>query len=89
MVNKAHRNVSPHKGNGFGPWGRPSASGETGTSKRASKVPLGNKSNSPQLGISIGATLVGLRVSQLKMDMPLIFTTSKQQNVRGWLMKME
>ena len=32
---------------------------------------------------------MGLHVGQLKMDMPLVFTASRQQNVRGWLAKME
>ena len=32
---------------------------------------------------------MGLYIGQLKMDMPLVFTASRQQNVQGWLTKME
>ena len=59
------------------------------TSKGASKVPLDGRLDSPKPGISVGAVPAGLRVGQLKMDMPLVFTTSRQQNVRDWLTKME
>ena len=45
--------------------------------------------DSPKLGVSMGAAPAGLRVSQLKMDMLPIFNASRQQNVRGWLTKME
>ena len=52
-------------------------------------MPLGDKPDSPELGISMAAAPAGLRVGQLKMDMPLVFTASRQQNVRGGLIKME
>ena len=41
-ISDGHRDVSPPKVTGFGPLGRPSTFGETGTSKRAGKVPLGD-----------------------------------------------
>ena len=50
---------------------------------------MGNRPNSPESGVSVGVTPAALRVGQLKMDMPLVFTASRQQNVRGWLTKME
>ena len=70
-------------------FGGPNTSGDASTSKTAGKVPLLNRPDSPDLGVSVGAAPAGLRVGQLKMDMPPVFTASRQQNVRGWLMKME
>ena len=64
-------------------------SDDANTSKQAGKIPLGDRPDSPESGINVGAAPVGLRVGQLKMDMPPIFTASRQQNVRGLLMKME
>ena len=58
-------------------------SSNASTSKQA--VPLGNRSDSPDSGINVGAAPVGLCVGQLKMDMLPVFTASRQQNVRGWL----
>ena len=89
LICEGHRNVSPPKFTTFGTLGKPSTFGDIGTSKRARKVPLGHRPDSPESCISTRAALVGLHVGQLKMDMPPIFTTSEQQNVRGWLMKME
>ena len=43
MVSEGHCNVSPPKATGFGTLGRANMFGETGTSKRAGKVPLGDK----------------------------------------------
>ena len=70
-------------------FGGPNTFGDASTSKQAGKIPLGNRPDSPKSGISVGAAPAGLRVGQLKMDMPPVFTASRQQNVRGWLTKME
>ena len=78
MVSEGHHDVSPSKVTSFGTLGWPSTSGETGTSKRASKVPLVDRPDSPESSISMGAAPVGLRVGQLKMDMPLVFTANRQ-----------
>ena len=86
MVNEGHRTVSPPK---IPIFGGPNTSGDASSSKQASKVPLGNRPGSPELGFSVGAMPVGLCVGLLKMDMPPVFTASKQQNIRGWLTKME
>ena len=64
-------------------------SGDANTSKRAGKVPLGDRPDSLESGVSVGAAPTGLRVGQLKMEMPLVFIASRQQNVRDWLTKME
>ena len=64
-------------------------SGDVSTSKQAGKIPLGNRPDSPESGVGMGAALAGLRVGQLKMDMPPVFTANRQQNVRGWQTKME
>ena len=53
------------------------------TPKQASKIPLGNKADSPESGINMGAGPAGLRVGQLKMDMPPASAASGEQNVRG------
>ena len=89
LISEGHRNVSSLKVTGFGTLGRPSTSGETGRSKRDSKVPLGDRPDSPESSLCMGAALAGLRVSQLKMDMPPVFIASRQQNMRSWLTKME
>ena len=86
MVSEGHRTISPPK---MATLGGPNTSGYVNISKQAGKVPFGNRPDSPKSGISVGAMPTGLRVSQLKMDMPLVFTASRQQNVRGWLTKME
>ena len=86
VFSEGHRTVSPPKLSIFG---GPNTSGDASTSKKAGKVPLFNKPDSPDSGVSVGAAPAGLRVGQLKMDMPPVFTASRQQNVRGWLTKME
>ena len=74
---------------GFGSLGGPNTFGDASTSKRVGKVPLGDRPDSPKSGASVGVVPAGLHVSQLKMDMPPFFTASRQQNVRGWVTKME
>ena len=78
MVTEGHRDVSPPKVTSFGTLGRPNTSGEAGTSKRAGKVPLGDRPDLPDSSIRTGATPIGLHVGQLKIDMPPIFTASRQ-----------
>ena len=89
MIRKGHRTISPPKVPSFGHLGGPNRSRNASTFKGASKVPLGDKPDSPKLGISMGAVPAGLYVGQLKMDMPPVCTASRQQNMRGWLTKME
>ena len=89
MVNEGHCDISPPKVTGFGTLGPPNTFGEISTSKRVGKVPLGDRHDSLESGISMGAAPARLRVGQLKMDVPLVFIASRQQNVRGWLTKME
>ena len=55
----------------------PNTSGGGSTLKQVGKVPLSNRPNSPKSGISVGAAPAGLRVGQLKMDMPPGFIASK------------
>ena len=86
VFSEGHRTVSPPKLSIFG---GPNTSGDASTSKKAGKVPLFNRPDSPDSGVSVGAAPAGLRVGQLKMDMPPVFTAGRQQNVRGWLTKME
>ena len=86
LFSKGHHTISPPKVQIFR---GPNTSGDASTLKQAGKVPLGNRADSPELGISVGAAPAGLYVGQLKMDMPPVFTASRQQNVRGWLTKME
>ena len=86
LFSKGHRTISPPKMPNFG---GPNTSGDASTSKKAGKVPLRDRPDSPDSGISVGATPAGLRVGQLKVDMPPVFIASRQQNVRGWLTKME
>ena len=89
MISEGHQIVSPLKMTGFGSLGEPNTSREARTSKRIGKVPVGDRLDSPKLGINMGAAPAGLHVGQLKMDMPPVFIASKQHNVRGWLTKME
>ena len=89
MISEGHRTVSALKVPNFGTLGQPNTSGSASTSKGADTVPLGDRPHSPESGISMEAAPAGLRVSQLKTDMPLVFTASRKQNVRGWLTKME
>ena len=89
MVSEGHQIVSPPKMTSFENSGGPSTSGEDSTSKRAGKIPPGDKPDSPESSVSMGVVLAGLCVGQLKMDIPLVFIASRQQNVRGWLTKME
>ena len=89
MVSEGHRDISPPKVTGFGTLGWPNTFGEAGTSKQTSKIRLGDRPDSPKSSISIGAVPTELRIRQLKMDLPPVFTASRQQNVRGWLTKME
>ena len=86
LFSEGHRTVSPPK---IATFGGPNTSGDASTSKQASKVPMGNRPDSPKSGISVGGAPAGFRVGQLKMDMPPVFTATRQQNVRGWLTKME
>ena len=86
LFSEGHRTVSPPKMPSFG---GPNTSGDASTSKQAGKIPLGNRPDSPESGVNMGAAPAGLCVGQLKMDMPPVFTASRQQNVRGWLTKME
>ena len=86
LFSEGHRTVSPPKMPRFG---GPNTSGNASTSKQAGKVLLGDRPDSPESDINVGAAPVGLRVGQLKMDMLPVFTASRQQNVRGWLTKMK
>ena len=86
MVSKGHRIVSPPKMPIFR---GPNTSGGASASKEAGKVPLGDRPNSFASGVSVEAAPMGLHVGQLKMGMPLVFIARRQQNVRGWLTKME
>ena len=74
---------------GFGSLGGPNTSGAAGTSKGVGKVPLGDRPDSPESGVNVGAAPAGFCVGQLKMDMPPVFTIRRRQNIRGWLTKME
>ena len=47
LVSKGHCDVSQAKVTSFRTLGRPNTSGETSTSKRAGKVPLGDRHDSP------------------------------------------
>ena len=73
LFSKGHRTISPPKMPSFG---GPNMSGDTSTSKQASKIPLGDRPDSPKSGINVGAAPAGLRIGQLKMDMPPVFTAS-------------
>ena len=86
LFSEGHRTVSPPK---LPIFEGPNMSSDASTLKQAGKVPLGNRPDSPESGVSVGAAPTGLRVGQLKMDMPPVFIASRQQNVRGWLTKME
>ena len=86
LFSEGHHTVSPPKMPSFG---GSNTSGDASTSKQAGKIPLGNRPDSLESGINVGAAPAGLHVGQLKMDMPPVFTASRQQNVRGWLTKME
>ena len=77
FVSQGHCDVSPPKVTSFGTLGGPNMFGEMSTSKRASKVPLGDRPDSLESSISTGATLVGLHVGQLQMDMPPVFTANR------------
>ena len=73
MFSEGYRAVSHPKLQIFG---GPNTSGDASTSKTVGKVPLLNMPDSPDSGVSIGAAPAGLRVGQLKMDMPPVFTAS-------------
>ena len=62
LIREGHHDVSPPKFTSFGSLGKPRTSGDTSASKRVGKVPLDHKPNSPELGISKAAALVGLHV---------------------------
>ena len=83
LISKGHHHVSPPKFTNFGTLSKPKTSGDIGTPKRVSKVPLGERSDSPEFDIITGAAPVGLHIGQLKMDMSPVFIASKQYNVRG------
>ena len=80
LFSEGHRTVSPPKMPSFG---GPNMSGDASTSKQAGKIPLGDRPDSQESGINMGAAPAGLHVGQLKMDMLPIFTANRQQNVRG------
>ena len=75
LFSEGHRTVSPPKMLSFG---GPNTPGNASTSKQAGKVLLGNRPKSPDSGINVAAAPAGLRVGQLKMDMPPVFTASRQ-----------
>ena len=75
VFSEGHRTVSPPKLSIFG---GPNTSGDASTSKKAGKVPLFNRPDSPDSGVSVGAAPAGLRVGQLKMDMPPVFIAGRQ-----------
>ena len=89
MISEGHCNVSPPEFTNFGTLGKSNTSDETGTSKKVGKAALGDRPNTPQSSISRCVEPAGLHVGQLKMDMPLVFSANGQQNMKGWLMKME
>ena len=82
LISEGHRDVLPPKATSFGSLGGPNTSSEIGTSKKADKLPLGDRPDSPKLGTSTRAAPVMLCVGQLKMDMPPVFTATRQKNVR-------
>ena len=59
LFSEGHRTVSPPKMLSFG---GPNMSGDASISKQASKIPLGDKPDSPESSINVGATPTGLRV---------------------------
>ena len=78
LISEGHHDVSPPKFTSFRTLGKASTLGDTSASKRAGKVPLDHRPNSPESGISRGAAPTRLRVGQLKMDLPPIFIFSQQ-----------
>ena len=52
LFSEGHRTISPPKMSSFG---GPDTSGNVSTSKKADKVPLGNRPDSLESGISVGA----------------------------------
>ena len=85
-ISGGQRSVSPPLMPFSGTLGKASTSG---TFKLAGKGFLDDRPDSPQSGVSGRTMTGGLRVGQLKMDMPPVFSASRQQNARGWLQKME
>ena len=77
LISEGRCDVSPPKVPSFGMLGKTSTSSETSVSKRVGKVPLGNRPDSQESGILTGVALVGLRVGQLKMGRPLVFTARR------------
>ena len=75
LFSEGHCTISPPKMPSFG---GPNTSGNASTSKKAGKILLGHRPNSPYSGISVGVAPAGLCVGQLKMDMPPVFTASRQ-----------
>ena len=65
LFSNGHGTISPPK---LPIFGGPNTSGDASTSKQASKVPLGNKPDSPELGVSVGAAPAGLCLCR---DVPL------------------
>ena len=74
LFSEGHRTVLPPKMPSFG---GPNMSGDASMLKQAGKITLGNRPDSTESGINVEAVLAGLRVGQLKMDVPLVFTASK------------
>ena len=85
-ISGGQRSVSPPLVPFSGTLGKASTSR---TFKLAGKGFLDDRLDSPQSGVSGRAAIGDLRVGQLKMDMPPVFSASRQQNARGWLQKME
>ena len=86
VISGGHRSVSPPLVPFSGTLGKAST---FGTFEPAGKGFLDDRPDSPGSGVSGRAATRDLRVGQLKMDMPPVFSASRQQNARGWLQKME
>lgn len=51
---------------------------EVGGYKRTGRMSLGDRPDTPEFGVNRSAAPLGLHVGQLKMEMPLVFTASRQ-----------
>ena len=74
LFSEGHRTISPQKCRFLE---GPTRLAMRVRQSKLARYPLGNKPDSPESGISVGAVPVGLRVGQLKMDMPPVFTASQ------------
>ena len=74
LFSEGHCTISPPK---LPIFGGPNTSGDASTSKQAGKVPLGNRLDSLESDVGVGAAPAGLRIGQLKMDMAPVFTASR------------